>query len=308
MSRKRSITSDISINPELAEVAEENPQAALMWPWFCTSVDDWCRMEADPRKVKLTVFPSFPFKSSEIQGAMEMLAAAGLAHVYQVNGRQYLMVNPEAFYRLNTYIPNWKQVIDASPMPPPPDHAWGRFWKVRDTESKVDDLRKKYADELRPSTTVVDELRPSKTDAPTPTPTPTPTPSPTPSPTPNQEALPPSLAPSPGAVDNSESEDEEVTDSERFRIRLRSLLASELRVDLGRGESELFAEDLRQAGIDFAAIIYAVDLTKKRASDQPLRYLAAIFDSWMKAGIRTLSQAKAADQRYRAGPQRVRTG
>ncbi|MDI6872642.1 MAG: hypothetical protein QME79_15080 [Bacillota bacterium] len=176
MSRKRSITSDISISPDVAAVAEENPIAGLMWPWFCTAVDDWCRMEADPRKVKLTVFQAFPFKAAEIQAAMEAYSRHGLAYLYVVDGRQYLMVNPETFYRLNTYVPNWKQVIDASPMPPPSDHPWGKYWKVRDTEATTDELRRKYADELRPSTTVVDERSAAPTVVPSPSPSPSPSP------------------------------------------------------------------------------------------------------------------------------------
>ena len=46
MARKRFITSDMSVDERIADIAVENPVAALMWPWFITGFDDWGRMEA----------------------------------------------------------------------------------------------------------------------------------------------------------------------------------------------------------------------------------------------------------------------
>jgi len=34
MARKRFVTSDMSIDEKIADIAAENPVAALMWPWF----------------------------------------------------------------------------------------------------------------------------------------------------------------------------------------------------------------------------------------------------------------------------------
>lgn len=41
MARKRFVTSDMSIDEKIADIAAENPTAALMWPWFITGFDDW---------------------------------------------------------------------------------------------------------------------------------------------------------------------------------------------------------------------------------------------------------------------------
>lgn len=59
MARKRFITSDMSVDERIAEIAAENPVAALMWPWFITGFDDWGRMEAVPGKIKLSISQRF---------------------------------------------------------------------------------------------------------------------------------------------------------------------------------------------------------------------------------------------------------
>lgn len=48
MARKRFVTSEISTDRKIAKLAEKNPVAAALWPWFITAFDDWGRMSADP--------------------------------------------------------------------------------------------------------------------------------------------------------------------------------------------------------------------------------------------------------------------
>jgi DnaD/phage-associated family protein len=126
MARKRFITSDISTDKKIAILAEENPTAALMWPWIITNLDDWGRMGADPVEVKLTVFPAFPFTSKDIAKAISLYDEYGLAHYYEVDGKPYLAVNPDAYYKYQTYINKTRKEKDESKIPAPPNPPWNK--------------------------------------------------------------------------------------------------------------------------------------------------------------------------------------
>lgn len=133
MARKRFVTTDMSGDAKILAVATENTAAALMWPWFCSALDDWARMSAHPVEIKLTVFQALPgIKDGQIQEAMEIYERHGLAHLYMVDGKQYLQANPKAFYKLNSYIQRSRQEKDGSKYPPPPDHPWAQYWASRD--------------------------------------------------------------------------------------------------------------------------------------------------------------------------------
>lgn len=127
MSRKRFITSEISVDEKLAEVAQTDPVAALMWPWFCTALDDWGRMSAGAAKVKLDVFPGFSFTAGDIAKAMHLYHEVGLVVLYEIDDHQYMQANPAVFYRLNTYIQKPRQYKDSSKLPPP-NHPWADYW------------------------------------------------------------------------------------------------------------------------------------------------------------------------------------
>jgi len=124
MSRKRFVTSEISTDKKVAALAEDNPTAALMWPWFTTAFDDWGRMGADPMEVKLTVFPAFPFTSKDVAEAIRLINYHGLAHYYEVDGKPYLSVNPSTWYKYQTYIKSERKEKQASKYPEPVDAPW----------------------------------------------------------------------------------------------------------------------------------------------------------------------------------------
>ncbi len=124
MARKRFITSEMSTDEKIAALAEENPTAALMWPWFMTSFDDWGRMGANPMEVKLTIFPAFPYTSKDIQEAIKLFNKYGLAHYYEVDGKPYLAVNPEKWLKYQTYIRKGKIEDQKSKHPEPPNPPW----------------------------------------------------------------------------------------------------------------------------------------------------------------------------------------
>lgn len=124
MARKRFVSSDISIDKKIATLAEDNPTAALMWPWFTTAFDDWGRMGADPMEVKLTLFPAFPFTSKDIEEAILLFDERGLAHLYEVDGKLFLAVNPNTWFKYQTYISAKRKIEDGSKLPPPPNPPW----------------------------------------------------------------------------------------------------------------------------------------------------------------------------------------
>lgn len=132
MGRKRFVTSDISIDDKVAEVAELNPVAGLMWPWFLTALDDWARLTGSPREIRNSVFQPFPYSKDDIQAAIDLYELHHLVHRYMVNDKHYLQFNPKAFYELNSYIQKSRQRHDGSKIPPPRDHPWGNFWQTSD--------------------------------------------------------------------------------------------------------------------------------------------------------------------------------
>jgi len=134
MGRKRFITSDISKDGDLSEVAEENPVAGLMWPWFITALDDWARMEADPREIRNDTFGSFKshYSKDAVESAITLYVKYGLIHRYEISGKTYLQFNPKSYYKQQTYIEKRRQRHDSSRLPPPRDHPWGVYWPTSD--------------------------------------------------------------------------------------------------------------------------------------------------------------------------------
>ncbi|MDA8212112.1 MAG: hypothetical protein M0021_09580 [Clostridia bacterium] len=124
MARKRFITSDMCTDEKIAILAEENPTAALMWPWMVTALDDWGRMGANPMEVKLTVFPAFPFTAKEVAEAIKLYDQFELAHHYIIDDKPYLAVNPSIWYKYQTYIDSKRKEKQASKYPAPLNPPW----------------------------------------------------------------------------------------------------------------------------------------------------------------------------------------
>jgi DnaD/phage-associated family protein len=137
VSRKRFVTSDMSTDRRLASIAEANPTAALMWPWFICAFDDSGRMAADPIEVRLTLFPAFGFTSSQISEAVSLFAEAGLAESYEVDGKPYLAVSPDKWFKYQTYIPPERRVGLKSKFPEPPSVAQRNVAQCATTQREV---------------------------------------------------------------------------------------------------------------------------------------------------------------------------
>ena len=132
MARKRSITSDMSTDERIAGIATENPTAALMWPWFLTAFDDWGRFDVSSSiKIKLEIFPAFPFKADEIEEAINLYSDAGIVHRYEVDNKTYLAIEPCKYYKYQTYIREDKRRVDKSKYPAPTNAPWATCAKCR---------------------------------------------------------------------------------------------------------------------------------------------------------------------------------
>ena len=105
MSRRRSISTDISTDPKLAEVAEEyGPLPLLLYTWAIPHASDFGQITTDPTQFRLLVCPALPVKSSEVACAIQQLVAAGLWRREGKEGREYLQFPEDAWFRHQSYI------------------------------------------------------------------------------------------------------------------------------------------------------------------------------------------------------------
>jgi len=82
-------------------------------------------MEAVPVKIKLSIFPAFPYTPKDIEEAIDLYDKFGIVHKYEVDGKEYIALEPEKYYKYQTYIRGSKREIDGSNCPPPPNPPWG---------------------------------------------------------------------------------------------------------------------------------------------------------------------------------------
>ena len=125
--RKIFIADSACTDEALMEVADQNPLAALLWPWLLLSLDDWGRGSANPRQLRARLFPENPGVTVElIAEALELYAAAGLVSRYEAGGKQLLAVPPEHWFRYQTHIRAEKRTKDGSRYPAPPEQQTAR--------------------------------------------------------------------------------------------------------------------------------------------------------------------------------------
>lgn len=122
MARKVFITSDISSDEELSEVAEVDQVAALMWPWLLTFFDDWGRAKASPREIKNSVFQANDLITMEIIKKALQLYQPKLIRLYEADGKWYMCVDPAKWFKYQTHIRKEKRDNDSSKHPAPPDN------------------------------------------------------------------------------------------------------------------------------------------------------------------------------------------
>lgn len=121
MARKVFVSSDMSVDERLTEVAEHDPLAALLWPWMLTAFDDWGRCEVNPRKIKARVFPTNQaVDAAAVEQAFSLYAQTGLLELYEVEGKRYAAIDPDKWFKYQTHIRREKRDRDLSRHPAPP--------------------------------------------------------------------------------------------------------------------------------------------------------------------------------------------
>lgn len=135
MGRKVFVTSDMCTDEKLIDVAGENSEAAVLWPWILMSFDDWGRAEASPKRLKAKIFPMFPSVTvALIEEALRLYNEFGLIKLYQVNGKQYMSIDHEKWFKYQTHIRTSKREKDESRIPAPPTDNSRKCAQVRDNE------------------------------------------------------------------------------------------------------------------------------------------------------------------------------
>lgn len=126
MGRKVYVSGDMATDPRVLDVADENPEAALLWPWIIMALDDWGRAEADQRALKYSLFPGIAtVTKSMIEDALQAYARHDLIVLYEAEGRRWMSVPPARWWRWQTHIHKDKRRDDsgshcpAPPQPPP---------------------------------------------------------------------------------------------------------------------------------------------------------------------------------------------
>ncbi len=125
MSRKVYVSSDMGMDEAVFAVAEENPHAALLWPWLLTAFDDWGRGEANTHKLKSRIFPDWPgISRNDLEVAIQLFAKHGLISLYEVDGKRYMAIELNNWKRYQTHIRYDRKGNSRSQIPEPPanDH------------------------------------------------------------------------------------------------------------------------------------------------------------------------------------------
>ena len=278
MARKRFITSDMSVDERIAEIAVENPVAALMWPWFITGFDDWGRMEAVPGKIKLSIFPAFPYTSKDIEEAIDLYDKYGIVHKYEVDGKEYIAIEPEKYYKYQTYIRGEKREKDGSNCPPPPNPPWGSM----KSSAKTSTNNNQRADERTCAQSSADERKCI--------------PSPSPSPSPSPISIERDIDARARNNTSHEKSQEENFDDEIAKIYNKAF-------EFGMsGVTPEFLEDAQMrlsGGTDVDLIIKALSIGATKAhgsAGAKCRYAISVLQSWAAEGIKTIEQWKAKNE------------
>lgn len=280
MARKRFITSDMSIDEKIASIAAENPTAALMWPWFITGFDDWGRMEANPLKIKLSIFPAFPYTAEDIEKAINLYSEHGLVHRYEVYGKLYLAINPEKFYYYQTYIRGEKREKDGSNCPPPPNPPW----EVRSSSEETLQTNNHSVD----ARTCAQDSAEARNCIPSPSPSPSPSLS-----IKERDIYTHAHDEQPDDIDDKNNNISQNFDAEIQKINDKSF-------EFGmNGITPEFIEDAEarlKEGTDLDLIIKALSIGATKAnggSNAKCRYAITVLQQWAAEGIKTLKQWEA---------------
>ncbi|MEW6016443.1 MAG: hypothetical protein AB1760_00050 [Pseudomonadota bacterium] len=120
MARKVFVSGEMSSDDRLIDVDADCPQAVLLWPWLLTAFDDWGRAEANAKKLKAKVFPAVSeVDANRVEEALLAFDKVGLIHLYEVDGKRYMFIDADKWFRWQTHIRAQKRTKDESKIPAP---------------------------------------------------------------------------------------------------------------------------------------------------------------------------------------------
>lgn len=104
MSRRRYVSTEISLDGALNRVAKQSDFAALLYTWMIPHAADDATITGDPEKLLMAVMPGRRDKDpADIEAALKLLEAEGLFELWSRSTRT-IYFWPHAFYRYQTYI------------------------------------------------------------------------------------------------------------------------------------------------------------------------------------------------------------
>ncbi|WP_274363734.1 DnaD domain protein [Paenibacillus thermotolerans] len=268
MARKVFVSSDMSNDERLIELSEQSPQAALIWPWILTSFDDWGRAVASSKRLKASIFPMIETVTPEIiDESLQLYGNHGLIILYEIDGKKYMAIPPEKWWKYQTHIRGSKREKDESKLPAPASCA----------QLRADDASGEHLHE---------EAR-KNTPSPSLSPSPSPSEKPTTATAPTSEGIELIEPIEPIIEDDGVREPahpEYKTINEAHTKVIGTAIISPMYGDfysklLKRGESEAYIIELL--------------LEMGESAQKPsLRYLGEVEQSWSGQGIKTREQAK----------------
>ena len=121
--KKIFVSTTMGLDEALVAIGDEDPMAAMFWPWLLCALDDWGRASSNPRTIKAQVIPSFAaITPDHIAGWIALYERHGLVTVYG----SALAVSGDSWRRYQTQIHNSKREMDGSRFPLPPTRAESR--------------------------------------------------------------------------------------------------------------------------------------------------------------------------------------
>ena len=107
MSRRRYLSTDISLDPRVNQLATKAGDfAALFYTWLIPHADDDCSLSGDPETLLYTVLPGRRDKTvGDIAKTLDAICQAGLL----IREDHHLIFPPDTFYRYQSYIPAEKR-------------------------------------------------------------------------------------------------------------------------------------------------------------------------------------------------------
>lgn len=255
MSRKRSISTDMSTDSKLADLSEYGLLPLLLYTWAIPHMDDWGRMTGEARQFKLLVCPALDLTVAQVDEALQQIADVGLWHRYEVDDKRFICIDPDKWFKYQSYINKKKRTDDSGSNFPAPQNTEEHQETPKNTEDEQEEPKNTEDDRETPQNTV----------------------SPSPSPTPS-----PSLSPSPTKDKNIYyCYDERF--AEAYQIIERHFVQT-------NEVQRTFLTDYLNAGMEVGLIQEAVNTTK--LAGESIRYLFSILKNCFERKILTQEQFK----------------